>query len=105
MEPLSPYLRPPSIAPGHPWLKDYSFTTIHFTTNDQKGATAQIGIETYKGTVQLSGFVDSPKAVDKAVEITKSVKGVKSVKNNLIIKQLERRRSLSVQRVFKFSNL
>jgi osmotically-inducible protein OsmY len=46
----------------------------------------QIGVETYQGTVQLSGFVDSPQAVDKAGEITKSVKGVKSVKNNLIVK-------------------
>jgi osmotically-inducible protein OsmY len=46
----------------------------------------QIGVETYKGTVQLSGFVNSQKAVDKAVEITRSVKGVKSVRNNLIVK-------------------
>ena len=46
----------------------------------------QIGVETYQGTVQLSGFVNSQKAVDKAVEIAKSVKGVKSVKNNLIVK-------------------
>jgi len=46
----------------------------------------QIGVETFKGTVQLSGFVDSQKAVDKAVEITRSVKGVGSVKNNLIVK-------------------
>jgi len=46
----------------------------------------QIGVETFKGTVQLSGFVDSQKAIDKAVEITRSVKGVTSVKNNLIVK-------------------
>jgi osmotically-inducible protein OsmY len=46
----------------------------------------QIGVETYKGTVQLSGFVNSQKAVDKAVEITRSVKGVTSVKNDLIVK-------------------
>src|SRR5665647_818413 len=46
----------------------------------------QIGVETFKGTVQLSGFVNSQKAVDKAVEITRSVKGVGSVKNNLIVK-------------------
>ena len=46
----------------------------------------QIGVETYQGTVQLSGFVNSQKAVDKAVEIAKSVKGVKSLKNNLIVK-------------------
>ena len=31
----------------------------------------QIGVETYKGVVQLSGFVDSQNAVDKAVQITK----------------------------------
>ena len=46
----------------------------------------QIGVETYKGVVQLSGFVDSQKAVDKAAEIASSVTGVKSVKNNLIVK-------------------
>jgi osmotically-inducible protein OsmY len=46
----------------------------------------QIGVETYQGTVQLSGFVNSQQATDKAEQITKSVKGVKSVKNNLIVK-------------------
>ena len=47
----------------------------------------QISVETYKGTVQLSGFVDSQKAVDKAGEIARGVKGVKSVKNNLNVKK------------------
>jgi osmotically-inducible protein OsmY len=47
----------------------------------------QISVETYKGIVQLSGFVDSQKAVDKAGEIVRSVKGVKSVKNDLIVKK------------------
>ena len=46
----------------------------------------QIGVETYKGVVQLSGFVNSQAAADKAVEIAKSVQGVKSVKNDLIVK-------------------
>jgi osmotically-inducible protein OsmY len=46
----------------------------------------QIGVETYKGTVQLSGFVNSQKAVDKAVEITRTVKGVEFIKNDLIVK-------------------
>ena len=45
-----------------------------------------ISVETYKGVVQLSGFVGSQKAVDKAGEIARSVKGVKSVKNDLIVK-------------------
>jgi osmotically-inducible protein OsmY len=46
----------------------------------------QIGVETYKGRVQLSGFVNSQDAVRKAGEITRSVKGVTSVANNLIVK-------------------
>jgi osmotically-inducible protein OsmY len=46
----------------------------------------QISVETFKGTVQLSGFVNSQAAVDKAVKITKSVQGIKSVKNDLLVK-------------------
>jgi osmotically-inducible protein OsmY len=46
----------------------------------------QISVESFKGTVQLSGFVNSQKAVDKAGEIAKSVQGVKSLKNDLIVK-------------------
>ncbi|WP_419656620.1 transport associated protein [Desulfosarcina variabilis str. Montpellier] len=46
----------------------------------------QIGVETYKGVVQLSGFVNSQTAADKAVEIAKSVQGINSVKNDLIVK-------------------
>lgn len=46
----------------------------------------QISVETYQGTVQLSGFVNSQKAVDKAGETVRNVKGVKSIKNNLIVK-------------------
>jgi osmotically-inducible protein OsmY len=40
----------------------------------------EISVESFKGTVQLSGFVNSQKAVDKAGEIVRSVKGVKSIK-------------------------
>ena len=54
--------------------------------NDDFLKSFQISVETYKGVVQLSGFVDSQTAVDKAVQITRSVGGVKSVKNNLIVK-------------------
>ena len=46
----------------------------------------QISVETYKGVVQLSGFVDSQQVVDKAGQIARKVYGVKSVKNNLIVK-------------------
>ena len=40
----------------------------------------KVSVETYQGTVQLSGFVNSQKAIDKAGEIVRSVKGVKSIK-------------------------
>jgi osmotically-inducible protein OsmY len=46
----------------------------------------QISVETFKGIVQLSGFVNNQEAVDKAGRIARSVKGVNSVKNDLIVK-------------------
>jgi osmotically-inducible protein OsmY len=46
----------------------------------------QISVETYKGIVQLSGFVNSQQAVYKASEIVRTVQEVKSVKNDLIVK-------------------
>jgi osmotically-inducible protein OsmY len=46
----------------------------------------QINVETFKGDVQLSGFVDSAQIVSKAGEVARGVKGVKSVKNSLIVK-------------------
>ena len=46
----------------------------------------QISVETFKGVVQLSGFVNSPQVVSRAVEVTRGVSGVKSVKNNLLVK-------------------
>ena len=46
----------------------------------------QVQVETFKGTVQLSGFVDSRESAEKAVEIARGVKGVKSVKNDTVIR-------------------
>ena len=46
----------------------------------------QISVESRKGIVQMSGFVNSRQAVDKAGQIARSVQAVKSVKNNLIVK-------------------
>jgi osmotically-inducible protein OsmY len=47
----------------------------------------EISVETYKGVVQLSGFVDSQNAINTAGKIVKTVEGVKSVKNNLSVKK------------------
>jgi osmotically-inducible protein OsmY len=46
----------------------------------------QINVETFKGVVQLSGFVDSHKSAIRAAEVARSIHGVVSVKNNLIVK-------------------
>jgi hyperosmotically inducible protein len=54
--------------------------------NDAFFKSFQISVETYKGIVQLSGFVNSQQAVDKAGQTARSVQGVNSVKNNLIVK-------------------
>jgi hyperosmotically inducible protein len=45
----------------------------------------EIGVESRKGVVQLSGFVDSQSTIDKAGKVASSVEGVKSVKNDLIV--------------------
>jgi osmotically-inducible protein OsmY len=48
--------------------------------------SAEINVETYKGIVQLTGFVRSRADIDKAVAVAHSVKGVNSVKNDMIVK-------------------
>jgi osmotically-inducible protein OsmY len=45
-----------------------------------------IGVETFKGTVQLSGFVNSEEIRSRAAVVAGRVSGVRSVKNNLIVK-------------------
>jgi hyperosmotically inducible protein len=46
----------------------------------------EVNVETFKGVVQLSGFVSSSAAMSQAVKVTKSIKGVTSVKNDMRIK-------------------
>ncbi|MCJ7600093.1 MAG: BON domain-containing protein [Desulfobulbaceae bacterium] len=48
--------------------------------------SSEINVETFKGVVQLSGFVNSQGDIDKAVEVARSVKGVTSVKNDMRVK-------------------
>jgi osmotically-inducible protein OsmY len=54
--------------------------------NEPTLKSAEINVETFKGVVQLSGFVSSKAAESKAVEVARSVGGVKSVKNDMRIK-------------------
>ena len=48
--------------------------------------SAEVNVETFKGVVQLSGFVSDVGDVPKAAEVARGVKGVTSVKNDLRIK-------------------
>ena len=45
--------------------------------------SAQINVETFKGTVQLSGFVSSRAEINRAGEVARGVGGVTSVRNNI----------------------
>lgn len=47
---------------------------------------AEINVETFKGVVQLSGFVNSREDIDAAVRVARSVNGVKAVKNDMQLK-------------------
>jgi hyperosmotically inducible protein len=54
--------------------------------NEPSLKSAEINVETFKGVVQLSGFVSSQVAENKAVEVARTVAGVKSVKNDMRLK-------------------
>ncbi len=53
---------------------------------DKAVAAMNINVETYKGTVQLSGFANSAAEMSRAVELARGIKGVKSVKNDIRLK-------------------
>jgi len=54
--------------------------------NEPSLKSAEINVETFKGVVQLSGFVNSQADINKAVEVARSVRGVTSVKNDMRLK-------------------
>lgn len=48
--------------------------------------SSEINVETFKGVVQLSGFVNSESDTKTALNVTRNVNGVKSVKNDMRVK-------------------
>jgi osmotically-inducible protein OsmY len=54
--------------------------------NEPSLKSAEINVETFKGTVQLSGFVSSRADINKAGDLARGVKGVTSVRNNMRVK-------------------
>lgn len=54
---------------------------------DPELKATEINVETFKGTVQLSGFVAAPEHIPKAVQLTRNIEGVKAVKNDMAVKR------------------
>ena len=54
--------------------------------NEPTLKSLQITVESFKGEVQLSGFVDSAQSAKKAGEVARAVEGVVSVNNDLVVK-------------------
>ncbi len=70
------------------YLDDTVLTTKIKSTfiGDSRLKANDINVKTYKGIVQLSGFVDTQAEADRAVQLARTVKGVKAVNNSLIVK-------------------
>jgi osmotically-inducible protein OsmY len=69
---------------------DDSVITLKVKTaimGDETLKSSEINVETFKGVVQLSGFVNSQADIDRAVAVAKDVKGVTSVKNDMQLKK------------------
>ena len=54
--------------------------------NEPSLKSAEINVETFKGAVQLSGFVRSQADINRAVEVARGISGVTSVKNDMRLK-------------------
>lgn len=62
-------------------------TKVKAAILDEPGlSSAEINVETFRGDVQLSGFVSSRDDINRAVEVAREVPGVKSVKNDMRLK-------------------
>lgn len=70
------------------YLDDSAITTKVKASilGDSRLKVFQINVKTFKGIVQLSGFVDSREIATRAVELARTVRGVKMVNNSLIVK-------------------
>jgi hyperosmotically inducible periplasmic protein len=54
--------------------------------DDPQFKYGDVHVVTFKGTVQLSGFVDTKEARSHAGDLAKNVEGAKEVQNNISVK-------------------
>ena len=68
------------------YIDNYRGVTTKVKTalfNDKDIKSSEISVQTFKGRVQLSGFVSSAqRALKRAVEVTRRVQGVRMVEND-----------------------
>lgn len=72
------------------YLDDSAITTkVKAAIFNEPGlSSAEINVETFKGKVQLSGFVSSQDKINRAVEVARGVNGVQSVSNKINLKHM-----------------
>jgi osmotically-inducible protein OsmY len=70
------------------YIDDASITTSVKAAifNEPTLKSAEINVETFKGRVQLSGFVANPASIDRAVQVAQGINGVTSVANDMRVK-------------------
>lgn len=73
------------------WFDDAWITTKVKTRliGDQGVSGTSISVETFRGTVQLSGLARSQAEIDRAVKLAREVGGVKSVKNDIRLRSAQ----------------
>lgn len=88
-QPAQPTPPPPARETPGEYIDDAAITAkvkAAFVKDKAVNAT-DVKVETYKGTVQLSGFAASSAAIERAVELAGKVPGVKMVRNDIRLKQ------------------
>lgn len=77
--------------PGQ-FIDDATITTRIKSAFVQDPVVSALGVkvQTYRGTVQLSGFASSQEEIDRALQVAKSVPGVNDVKNDIRLKEARR---------------
>ncbi len=84
-----PSANPPAKESAGEYFDDVTITTkvkAAFSKDKEVKAT-EVKVETYKGTVQLSGFAASAASIEQATQLASKVPGVKAVRNDIRLKQ------------------